>query len=131
MLLGSIAAAPAIAPDGTVYVATSDGKLYSLDAFGTLKWVTSFEGGVQGSSPAIGADGTLYVGSLDHKVYAVGSDGVIKWTVETGGWVTTSPAISTDDAILVTGNDAKLYALDAVWPSVTWIIRIARERRCR
>ena len=63
---------PAIGADGTVYIGSSDGRVYALDgSSGSLKW--SYATGAQvWSSPAIGADGTVYVGSEGGKLYAFG-----------------------------------------------------------
>ena len=45
---------------------------------------------------------------------------------ETGGWVTTSPAINTEDTIMVTGIDAKLYAIHALGNSI-WTFALPGE----
>ena len=51
---------------------------------------------------------------------------MIKWTIETGGWVTTSPVINTEDSIMVTGNDAKLYAINALGKAL-WTFALPGE----
>ena len=48
------------------------------------------------------------------------------WTIETGGWGTTSPAINTEDSIMVTGNDAKLYAINALGKAL-WTFALPGE----
>jgi hypothetical protein len=67
-----MASSPAIGRDGSVYLGSHDGKLYSISANGTVRW-TLATGGYVTSSPAIGADGTIYVGSWDGLLYAVSS----------------------------------------------------------
>ena len=52
---------PAVAPDGSVAVVGSSGRLYSLTADGALRWSVPGVGGEGG--PSIGSDGTVYVGS--------------------------------------------------------------------
>ena len=65
---------PAIGPDGTVYVGSSDKKLYALSGkSGEKLWEFETEALVS-SSPAIGPDGTVYVGSDDNKIYAIKTD---------------------------------------------------------
>ena len=65
---------PAIGDDSTVYVGSSDNKVYALDEkTGKTKW-TFPTGGWVYSSPAIGTDGTLYIGSNDNQVYALKTD---------------------------------------------------------
>lgn len=62
---------PAIDVEGTVYIGSSDGKLYAINADGTLKWSFQTKGAIE-SSPAIGSDGTIYIGSNDNHLYAIG-----------------------------------------------------------
>jgi len=57
---GEVVSSPTVV-DGTVYVGSSDGNLYSIDA-GTGDEVWSFETDGTVSSPIV-VDGTLYVGS--------------------------------------------------------------------
>src|SRR2546421_10496236 len=69
---GQVVSSPAIAPDGTIYLAGY--YLYALRPDGTNKWTAQV--GANHSSPAVAADGTVYVGSfLDGRLYALGSKG--------------------------------------------------------
>jgi outer membrane protein assembly factor BamB len=105
-------ASPSIAPDGTVYIASTDGYLYALNpADGSLKWKTQTGGGK--SSPAVGADGTVYVGGADGKLHAINPiDGSFKWQVVlTATSVESSPAIGIDGTIYV-GCDIQLSGTD-------------------
>lgn len=94
----SIAAAPAIGPDGTIYVCTptwpeqNHHKLYAINPDGTKKWDMMV--GAMETSPAIAADGTIYITSWvtdDFPVHngirtgltAITPDGRIKWSYET------------------------------------------------
>jgi outer membrane protein assembly factor BamB/expansin (peptidoglycan-binding protein) len=65
-----IDSSPALSGDGTVYFGCNDGKVYALNADGTLKWSYGTGGGVN-SSPAIGNNGTVYIGSSDGNLYAL------------------------------------------------------------
>jgi outer membrane protein assembly factor BamB len=106
-----IESSPAIGADGTIYVGSSDGKLYAINPDGSQKW--SFTtGGQIFSSPAIGADGTIYVGSADNKLYAINPDGSQKWSFTTGYWIGSSPAIGDDGTIYFGSYDNKLYAIN-------------------
>lgn len=101
---------PAIGADGTLYVGSSSGKLFSVDSDGSEKW--SYETGDSiESSPAIGSDGTIYLGSNDNKVYAFNPDGSKQWSYETGADVKSSPAIGSDGNIYIGSNDKNLYAI--------------------
>jgi hypothetical protein len=62
--LGKVApgAGPVIGADGTVYLATLDGKLRAFTPDGDLKWAVSTPSRFTfQASPAIGRDGTIYV----------------------------------------------------------------------
>ena len=75
---GTIISSPAIGPDGTAYIGSTDKKFYAVNANGSKKWVFT-SGNIIESSPAIGSDGTSYVGSDDHLFYALNADGSKKW----------------------------------------------------
>ena len=94
---------PALAADGTIYVGSTDGILYSVDSNGTVKW--GYETGDQiVASPAIGSDGTIYVGSADRQLYALNPDGTLKWVYPTKAVLVSSPAIAADGTIYVAGT---------------------------
>ena len=65
---------PAIGSDGTVYVGSSDNKIYAINGKTGVKLWEFETGGTVYSSPAIGPDGTVYVGSWDKKLYAIKTD---------------------------------------------------------
>jgi outer membrane protein assembly factor BamB len=117
-------AAPAVGPDGTVYVGCHDDALYALDpATGLKKWEYRTADDID-SSPAVAPDGTVYVGSDDRKVYAFSATGALKFAVTTGGAVRSSPAIGADGTVYVGSFDASLYAIR---PNgiVAWTFRTA------
>jgi outer membrane protein assembly factor BamB len=99
-----IISSPAIAPDGTIYVGSTDNKLYALKADGTVKW-TYLTGDQIVASPAIGSDGTVYVGSADRQFYAINPDGSLKWIYPTKDVLTSSAALGTDGTIYVGGTN--------------------------
>jgi len=74
LLLRGVDSSPAIGPDGTVYVGSSDNKLYAINGKTGVKLWEFETGGAVFSSPAIGSDGTVYVGSQDNKLYAIKTD---------------------------------------------------------
>jgi len=103
---GLVVAAPAIGPDGTIYVDSS--FLYAFNPNGTLKWKAA---GGSGTSPAIAADGTIYSGAGTN-MYAFNPDGTQKWTYATGDYIDrSSPAIGLDGTIYFGSCDNKVYAL--------------------
>jgi hypothetical protein len=80
---------PVIAPDGTVYLGTEEGKLIALHADGSLAWTHELTQGPFGSpnlgivaSPAVGADGSIYViGRLKVRDHTTGGT-VLRYTSE-------------------------------------------------
>ena len=108
---GAVSSSPAIGADSTIYVGSSDNRLYAINPDGTLKWSLLKDGDWE-SSPAIGGDGTIYVGSSDGDLYAIKPDGNLKWRFILGGAIESSPAIGGDGTIYVGSSDGDLYAID-------------------
>jgi outer membrane protein assembly factor BamB len=102
---------PAIAPDGTLYLGTFQGKLLAVTPQGGLKWIFDINCEIK-SSPAIAADGTVYFGSRNRKFYALTPAGKLKWMFPTGGWVDSSPAIAADGTVCFGSADKSFYALN-------------------
>ncbi|MHB8417759.1 MAG: choice-of-anchor D domain-containing protein [Myxococcales bacterium] len=106
-------AAPAIAPDGTVYVGNGDGLRAIDGATGSVKWL--FKSANVSSSPAIGLDGTIFYGAEDGNFYAVTSAGTLRFQVPTGGPISASPAIGADSNgstfVAFTSDDGNVYAI--------------------
>ena len=118
---GAVKSSPAIAADGTIYVGSYDGRLYALNANGSLAWRYATGGPIH-SSPAVAADGTLYFGSDDGHLYALNRAGSLKWRYATVGSVRSSPAIGADGTVYVgsdcTSEDESPY-LYAIHPDGT------------
>ncbi|MDD5169227.1 MAG: PQQ-binding-like beta-propeller repeat protein, partial [Syntrophales bacterium] len=115
---------PAMGTDGTIYAATYkpdmafDGKLYAINANGTLKWIYDIGCPVL-PAPTIDNNGVIYIGDEKGEVFAINPDGSKKWCFmphpesyyQFTFPVRTSPAIGYDGTIYVTSQDYKLYAL--------------------
>ena len=102
---------PAVAPDGSIYVAAFDGTLFAVTPKGKEKWQFKTKLEIH-SSPAIAADGTVYFGSRDRKLYAVTPAGHQKWCFASGAWVDSSPAIAADGTVYFGSWDKNFYALN-------------------
>ncbi|MBB6672918.1 S-layer homology domain-containing protein [Cohnella nanjingensis] len=102
---------PAIGQDGTVYVGSTDGKLYAVDQKGKKKWDFATKDKVY-ASPTISADGTVFVGS-GATLYAIYPDGKLKWSFDAEGVIYSEPAIGADGTVYFACEDGKLYALKA------------------
>jgi hypothetical protein len=67
-------AGPVIAPDGSVYLGTQEGKLIALHADGKPFWSREVDQGESiVASPAIGADGAVYVIGAKLKITKIGA----------------------------------------------------------
>ncbi len=123
------AGCPAIADDGTIYVAQLGGALYAFTPSGAVKW--QFTGrnnltGMVAPNPTIGSGGDIYVtgpqeGTVrDSYLYAVKPDGTLHWEHYFDGYeVTVDPAVGSDGTVYCSCDDGRLYAFDAAG-AVRW-----------
>lgn len=123
---GAIRSSPVIGVDGTIYIGSSDGRLYALYSNGTEKW--SFQtGDAIYSSPVVDYDDTIYIGSLNTKLFAINHDGSEKWNFSTGEAIRSSPAIGFNGTIYIGSTDKNLYAINPngteKWKFLTGIIK--------
>ncbi|WP_321423209.1 PQQ-binding-like beta-propeller repeat protein [uncultured Methanobacterium sp.] len=110
----SIYGAPAISPNGTLYLMGVK-NLYAIGSGGNLLWTYNV-GGLptikEATSAAIGNDGTIYVGS-ESGLYALNSDGTLKWSYTTGS-ICGSPAIAKDGSLYIGTLDGTFYAFNDI-----------------
>ncbi len=106
---GYVESSAAIGGDGTVYVGSSDGKLYSISTVGAVRW-TYQTGSWIDSSPALGPDGAIYVGAFDG-LYCIGTNGALRWKYTTPGMVWSSPNVGSDGTVYFGCQDKRLYAV--------------------
>lgn len=119
---GKVFSSPAVVND-SVYIGSTDGKVYSLDMVnGQERWAFETEGPVT-SSPAV-LNGVVYVGSNDHHVYALDANsGEKRWQFETQGKVRSSPTVVDPEyregAVMVIGSDdGRVYVIDTATASL-------------
>lgn len=118
--LGSpVFSAPAIGPDGTIYVPTIDKGVYALNPDGTEKWRFYEEGMGNVTGISVAGDGTIYFAGYQ-KLYSLNSDGSTNWTYccgRRGGSASAGPAIAATGDIhvvwtgFITGTDGETGAL--------------------
>lgn len=91
---------PVIAADGTVYGATSDGRLYALEADGSLRWQALLPARPVGS-PALAADGTVYLTDAEGALNAISPEGESHWrfVIEPPRAATSGPAVAPDGKV--------------------------------
>jgi outer membrane protein assembly factor BamB len=105
--------------NGTVYVGSSDKRLYAFKAkTGAQVWKKA-TGGLIGSSPAV-SNGKVYVASSDGKVYAFdAATGAPIWTTANIGVSDSSPAVS-GGKLYIGLTDGTVHALDATSGANVW-----------
>lgn len=111
---------PAVAPDGTIYIANSDGLVSAIDPdTQEVKW--TYQGGTDPddatnsgmpSFPVVDSKGTVYFGSVDGQMYALDKDGNLKWTYQTDDALAeAAPALGADGTLYFSSDDGYLYAI--------------------
>ncbi len=76
-----LAGGPAVAADGTVYVASLGGQLYALDPIGELRWAAELPGAGMGT-PALDAEGNLYVVDEAGGLTSFTERGELRWSFQ-------------------------------------------------
>jgi outer membrane protein assembly factor BamB len=112
---------------GTVYIGSSDGHVYALNAeSGSLAWKYK-TGDIVHASPAV-SDGTVYIGSWDSWFYALDAgNGALRWRFKTGEdpdihnqQGMPSSAAVVNSVVYFGCRDGHLYAVDARTGSKKW-----------
>lgn len=109
----------AVAADGTVYVGSTNGKLYAFAPNGTQKWTFQSQSKVT-TAPAIAPDGTVYFGSQDTNLYALDPTGHVKWRYRTAGPIYSAPTLGADGSVIISAWPGILTALDSLNGTVEW-----------
>ena len=109
--------------DGSLFVASDDGKLYGLDpAKGSLKLGPLAAGDSVWTAPLI-AGSTLYLAANNGKLFALDVSTLRPvWDApfEADAGLITDPVLAAEDTILVGGIDQRLYAVDAKTGQQKW-----------
>ncbi len=101
---------PVFDKNGTIYLASCDGKLSAIDPAGNTRWYLQFADNIN-TGLAISSDGTLYFSS-GKMLYAIGSNGVLKWVFKADNAIDFPSVLDTQGNIyLVTGKDDYVYAV--------------------
>jgi outer membrane protein assembly factor BamB len=94
--------APAIGPDGTIYVGFQSGYLCAVNRDGSEKWKYQVRGGVH-TAPLIDTNGVIYFGAFNHGLDALKPDGTLKWHFDTEVGDRSSFALGEDSTIYFCG----------------------------
>ena len=119
---GPLHASPVIA-NGTLYIGSTDGKLYALDAkqWG-VRWVFDAGDAIRYSATVLG--NRVYFSARNNKVYALNAKtGEKLWEYKTKSW-TEAPLIVADNKVHIGVFPSKIYLLNAS----TGVLETVRER---
>lgn len=105
-----VRSSPAIGPDGTIYVGSSDGNLYAINSDGILKWKYFVELPVE-SSPTISLNDMIYIGA--DGLFVFDKNGTLMSRFTTAAIIQSSAAISVDGTVYVGSDDKRIYALSS------------------
>ena len=108
---GPLYASPVIA-HGTLYIGSTDGKLYALDANAWgIKWVFDAGDAIRYSASVFGD--RVYFSARNNKVYALDTKtGEKLWEFKSNNWID-APPIVVDNTVYVGAFPSKIYLLNA------------------
>lgn len=109
---GPLRASPVVA-NGIIYIGSTDGKLYALNAkeWG-IKWVFNAGSPIQNSAVVWG--GRVYFSTRNRKFYALDAElGKKLWDFKSEGWMD-SPPIVFDRTVYIGAFRTRIYLLDAI-----------------
>ncbi len=128
-LEGAVVPGPAIAKDGTIYIASNAGTLHALDpATGKDRW-TYAGGGPYGSDlstvPLVLVDGTILWPGPSNTLIALTPAGELRWKLELDS-APLSPALGDDGTVYVNDMGGGVRALDlsGAQPRTLWSLSL-------
>lgn len=101
----------AVDSNGTVYVSTVGGKLFSIRGSQHQRFFTV--PGISFTAPVVGPGDVIYVGGSDGFLYAISNEGRLVWKFKTPAPIVASPVVGKDRTIYVGSTDGSIYALGA------------------
>ncbi len=127
---GPVSSAPAVGPDGMVYVSTDTGGVYAIEPVtGLTQWQTRISGG-HFTSPVVGLDGLVFVASRDRDnmlsfIYHVcaleGATGATRWIIDSISGVDLPPALGADGTLYLSERSvSQLVAMDSQSGVTRW-----------
>lgn len=126
---GDVTTSPVLTQGGMVYVGSSDGFLYALDANvivgQRLRW--QFEAELSGGmfSPIIDKNNYIYVGAFNNTLYSLRTTGPdvnrVRWSAVLNGRIASSPVLASNGALYATTyDDGLLHNVDQATGQVRW-----------
>lgn len=112
-LEGNVSGGPAVAVDGTIYIATSARKLYAIGADGRVRWTAALSADPVGA-PGLTQSGAVLVADVNGGLSRVEPDGALAWRVSpVDGLRAISGPVLDDAGNVYLACDGTLLSLDA------------------
>ena len=125
-----IDSAACIDSEGTLFVASCDGRIYALDEEGREKWRFNALKEYVGYTPStiywwegnitLGPTGLLYAGNDNFYLYALDRQGNLRWAHPTGLNIWSAPTFDEAGKMYGASFDMHVYCLDALSGKVAW-----------
>jgi len=119
-VIGPIVGSPVVSDD-TIYICSSDGRVYALDAtYGDEKWKSEQLGEKLWITPVVEQE-TVYVSTFDGHIYALSAEdgSLLPWDFKAEAGFVSSPTLY-DGTIFVGSFDRNLYAVDISDAKLLW-----------
>jgi len=109
---GAIRSAPALGPEGDVYVVTEAGALQALGPDGRMRWTVVVGGAGHFSAPSVtvAPGGRVHV-VFDRYLYAFDAGGSLSWKWTAPAGVTATPAFDDSGRVFAMTNNSELWAV--------------------
>lgn len=108
--------AAALGPDGTIYAASRNGRLFAITPEGAVWWSFAAADGID-ATPVVDTEGNVIFAARDGYLYKVDPDGIAEWELLVGDVFYASPVLGADGRIFQTAYaGSSLSAVLAVSP---------------
>lgn len=102
---------PAVTLDGTVVIATGDGRVRRFSPTGSpTPWETALPASPT-TSVVVGPNGNLYVGATTEMVAIAADSPAILWRKSIGTPIRSEPAVGADGSVYFGADDGKVYGI--------------------
>jgi putative pyrroloquinoline-quinone-binding quinoprotein len=118
----ALSGAPAVSPDGLVYLASVEGYLHALAPDGSFRWSYGL-GDMPVGAPAVDPAGHVFVATTAPRLFAFRPDGHPSWAQGVPSRFATPPVWAAPGTIYYAGRDRNLYSVSA-WggaPQPYWL----------
>lgn len=126
--LGQIVHAGPVLADGTLYLATQDGKLHAIDqATGQDRWAVRLKPASEVFSSVAVTHGVVLIGTEKKRLLAFDAQsGRMLWKFKTRGIVWTAPLV-VENTVYFVSDDGTAYALDLTTRQEVWKVSLGHR----